>query len=533
LIKFIKKENITKVILLITTLLILISAIFIYRYINSTLSKELIRPNIYINNISIGNLTKIQAKEKVKEEINKKYRNFSLTLSFEDYSNNYTLSDVSYACDSKDAINKAYLIGREDGFINNVKQYFLNTTPIHYFTSYIYDTNKIKEIVNKVSSELNKDKDASNISVLPDRVIAHVGQSSIKVNEKKLYNDIITHIKSLDSNNINIEIKREMPFKITSERIYDLVYLPPVNAQYNYEDNKVTITKGRYGKTIDTSYIDEMLTKYKDFTVDIENIEPLIVSSILKQELFSDILSTFKTTYSLENDNDYNRSINISLAANEINNYILPPGEVFSFNKIVGPRTKEKGYQKAHVYDGGKIIYGIGGGICQVSTTLYNASLYANFEIIERNSHQFTVDYAPLGQDSSVSYGYEDYVFKNNTPYPIKIVLEIKDVTTTNKKGQIIDGKTIECTFLGTKTNEDTSYKYYYKILEMRPYTTNIQYDSLKPHTYVNILQEGRTGYIIRTIKETYVNNKKIKEKTLGYSYYQPYPQVEIHGTIN
>jgi len=533
LIKFIKKENITKVILLIATLLILISAIFIYTYINSTLSKELIRPNIYINNISIGSLTKIQAQEKLKEETNKKYRDLSLTISFEDYSNTFTLTKLSYACDAKEAINKAYLIGRKGTFNNKVKQYFLNKSPIYYSVSYIYDTNKIKEIVNKVSSELNKDKDASNISVLPDRIIAHVGQSSLKVNKEKLYDDIITHIKTLDSTNINIEVEREMPFKITSKRIYDLVYLPPINAQYSYENNKVKITKGRYGKTIDTKYIDELLTKYRDFTVDIENIKPQIVSSLLKEELFSDTLSTFRTTYPLDNDNDYNRSVNISLAANAINNYILPPGEVFSFNKIVGPRTKEKGYQLAHVYDGGKIVYGIGGGICQVSTTLYNASLYANFEIIERNAHQFTVDYAPLGQDSSVSYGYEDYVFKNNTSYPIKIVLEIKDVKTTNKEGQLIDGKTIECTFLGTKTNKDISYKYYYKILEERQYTTTIQYDSSKPNTYVSVLQEGRTGYIIRTIKETYINNEKIKEKTLGYSYYQPYPKVEIHGTIN
>jgi len=521
LIKFIKKENTTKIILFITILLILISAIFGYFYINTTLFKELIRPNVYINNISIGNLTKIQAQEKIKEETMKKYWDLPLVFSYEDYTNNYTLADVSYSCDASVAINKAYLIGREGSFINRVKKYFLNKSSIYYSVSYTFDKNKIQEIVAKISSDINKDKDNSNISVLPDRVIVHVGDKSIKVNEEKLYNDIITHIKHLDSSPIIISATCQYPFKITSKRIYDLVYVPPVNAQYSYENNKVTITKGSYGKTIDTSYINELLTKYKDFTVLIENIEPLIVSSDLKEELFSDVISTFETTYPLEDENDYNRSVNISLAANAINNYILPPGEVFSFNKIVGPRTKEKGYKQAHVYDGGKIIYGIGGGICQVSTTLYNASLYANFEIIERHSHQFTVDYAPLGQDSSISYGYEDYIFRNNTSYPIKIVFEI------------IDNKTIKCTLLGTKTNDDTSYKYYYKIIEKRPYTTTIQYDSTKPSTYIKVLQKGKEGYIIRTIKETYVNYKKIKEKTLGYSYYQPYPQIEIHGTIN
>ena len=101
------------------------------------------------------------------------------------------------------------------------------------------------------------------------------------------------------------------------------------------------------------------------------------------------------------------------------------PGETFSFNKVVGKRTIEAGYKDAPIYQDGKVVDGLAGGICQISTTLYNAVLYANLEIVERRNHQFVPSYSDPGLDATVVYGAIDFKFKNNREYPIKIICSV------------------------------------------------------------------------------------------------------------
>jgi len=104
-------------------------------------------------------------------------------------------------------------------------------------------------------------------------------------------------------------------------------------------------------------------------------------------------------------------------------------GEVFSFNDVVGPRTVANGFKIAKEYVNGKIVDGVGGGVCQVSSTLYSAVLFADLETVERQNHMFTVSYIPLGRDAAVAYNELDFKFKNNTNWPIKIVSSVKNNT--------------------------------------------------------------------------------------------------------
>ena len=101
------------------------------------------------------------------------------------------------------------------------------------------------------------------------------------------------------------------------------------------------------------------------------------------------------------------------------------PSEEFSFNKVVGKRTIEAGYKDAAIYQDGKVVDGLAGGICQISTTLFNAAVYANLEIVERRNHQFVPSYVSAGRDATVVYGTTDFRFKNTRNYPIKIVCSV------------------------------------------------------------------------------------------------------------
>jgi len=116
-----------------------------------------------------------------------------------------------------------------------------------------------------------------------------------------------------------------------------------------------------------------------------------------------------------------NRSGNLKIAADKINGTVLMPGEEFSFNEIVGKRTIEEGYRNAKIYENGQVVDGLAGGICQISSTLYNAVLLANLEITERRNHSFTTTYVPAGRDATVVYGRQDFKFKNSRTFPIKI----------------------------------------------------------------------------------------------------------------
>lgn len=138
-------------------------------------------------------------------------------------------------------------------------------------------------------------------------------------------------------------------------------------------------------------------------------------------------------------DKEENRVNNIKIAAEELDGTVIEPGEVFSFNETVGKRSKEKGYEEASIFVDGEKSKGVGGGVCQVSTTLYNAALKADLEIIERHRHSRKVSYVEEGKDAAVVYNSKDLRFKNTRDYPIEIRISVTEDeirVTLNKKSE-------------------------------------------------------------------------------------------------
>ncbi|MBS4025116.1 MAG: VanW family protein, partial [Clostridia bacterium] len=140
--------------------------------------------------------------------------------------------------------------------------------------------------------------------------------------------------------------------------------------------------------------------------------QPAIATEAIESFGINSLLGKFTTRF---NPLAENRVHNIRLAANSIDDYLIPPGAVFSFNGVVGPRTVENGYREAPVIVDNQLTIGLGGGICQVSSTLYNGVLLANLPIIERRRHSLQVDYIAVGVDATIVYHYVDLKFMNNT----------------------------------------------------------------------------------------------------------------------
>ncbi|MCH1627752.1 VanW family protein [Ferdinandcohnia quinoae] len=121
------------------------------------------------------------------------------------------------------------------------------------------------------------------------------------------------------------------------------------------------------------------------------------------------------------------RVFNIAKSANEINNIVLGPGDHFYFNSIIGNASKANGYQLATVIVNKEFVPGYGGGVCQTSSTLYNAVAEAGLEILELHHHSKSVGYVPVGKDATVAYGYKDFKFANNRPYPVVLKANVNE----------------------------------------------------------------------------------------------------------
>jgi len=185
------------------------------------------------------------------------------------------------------------------------------------------------------------------------------------------------------------------------------------------------------------------------------------------------------------------------------------PGEEFSFNEVVGPRNEKTGYKSAHVFVNGRVEDGIGGGICQATSTLYNAVLLADLEVVERRNHSFIVTYVPLGQDATAYYGGTDLRFINNTGWPIKIL-------------SWVEGNKVNCVFLGTNSTPEKTVVISTKTLSHTPYKTKYVDDPALPVGTVKKSQYGTDGFVVETYKTVKMGDKVISQKKIHTSSYKP-----------
>lgn len=226
------------------------------------------------------------------------------------------------------------------------------------------------------------------------------------------------------------------------EALFPLVLEEPVNAELVVEQEPV-ITEHQEGRQVALDEIGPLIEEkaWEDqIELPVEPLLPDVTTQNIKDKGIVEVVSRFKTEF---NAADRNRSGNIALAAESIDHTVLAPGEVFSFNNTAGPYSADRGFQSAPVYRQGTVTTGLGGGVCQASSTVYNAALLSGAEIVERHPHSLPVWYVPLARDAAVSFGGGDLRFKNSLENHLYIRMHVD-----RERG------TIEATFWGTKEKE-------------------------------------------------------------------------------
>ncbi|WP_273484675.1 VanW family protein [Desulforamulus ruminis] len=217
----------------------------------------------------------------------------------------------------------------------------------------------------------------------------------------------------------------------------ETIILPPRDAGLIINDNDtVEISPGREGRLVDINHLQQELIK--SLLTDSRSPIPLklVVAPPVRstEEVSAMGINRLLAMYSTQFDpNKVNRAYNVSVAAAALDGLTVAPREVMSFNEVVGPRSTEAGYKTAPIIVNNELVDGLGGGICQVSTTLYNAVLLANLEVVERTNHSMPITYVPIGRDATVVFDAIDFKFRNNTDYWLYIQSHVKGGTLVIK----------------------------------------------------------------------------------------------------
>jgi vancomycin resistance protein YoaR len=289
------------------------------------------------------------------------------------------------------------------------------------------------------------------------------------------------------------------------------------NANLKLSDDRrdYELVEARSGISLDRNQAREALESAQegsDAQVELRYEKPAIDAEELKAKLFKDKLGTYTTTVT----GTANRISNVRLAAEKCNGIILRKGDKFSYNKTLGERTQANGFHTAGAYLNGKTVQELGGGICQISSTLYAAVLDANLKILERHNHTFASSYIGLGMDATVSWGGPDFRFKNDKDYPIRL-----EAAYSNGKATV--------TIWGTRTDKRT-VKMVSKTEKVIPYPTVTKTSSGLKAGKTKVTQKGSDGYRVQTYREIYEGGKLVSSEKEAYSVYTPHEQIVLKG---
>lgn len=415
----------TKKIIILTALIIfllVLSTIFAVLNINNSN----IISGVFIENINISNLTK----EDAVNVINNKLKDIEdVELSYGEYNTIVKLEEIGLEISAKEAINDAISLGKTNNIIiDNYSILKANIFKTRFKLEITINQEKFEQTIKNIQAEIPQAIKEYSYDIKEDELVITNGKAGQKIIKEDLRKAIIVNIKEQFNGNekvVNIITKHEKQKEINIEKIYSEIYKEPKDAYIIEEPFELHKEEEGIDFAITMQEAKEILKEQKEtYIIPLKITEPEIGIEDLGDKLFKQTLAKYTTIYDAGNKN---RSHNIALAAKTINGTILLPGETFSYNGVLGNPSKANGYKLGTAYVGGKVVDSYGGGVCQVSSTLYNSVLYANLEIVQRYNHSYVVNYVPAGRDATVSYGGKDFKFKNTRNYPIKIVASAKN----------------------------------------------------------------------------------------------------------
>lgn len=498
------------------TSVVIVIIIFSTIFALLNIDKEKIIGGVSISGVDVSGLTQEEAKAKI-NDIYQEKKEKEIAIQYEDYETtlNPTLMEVNYEIDK--AVEEAYLIGKEDNiFVSNYKILFTLIGKKNIDVNMTLNEEVTKQNIEDIGVNLPGIIIESSYAVEEDELIITKGKAGIKVHTDELLNKVKDRLNDRNSKDDYIEIPVEYkePEPIDIDKIHDEVYTEVKDAYYTKDP--FTIYPEVEGIDFDVEAARELLKEEKEeYVIKLTITKPKITIDQIGTEAFPDQLSTFTTRYDVS---DRDRSTNLEIACQKINGKVVLAGDTFSYNQTLGPRTTAAGYRNGKVYEGGEVVDGIGGGICQISSTLYNAVLMANLEIVERRNHQFVTSYLPAGRDATVVYGAIDFKFKNTRKFPVRIVASAKNGIAT-------------VSMFGIKEENEYTFSFSTKTVGTIPSTTKYEEDATLPEGTEKVKQKGANGLKTETYITKMLNGKAVSTTLLSKDTYDAMARIIIRST--
>ena len=512
-----EKNHKKRAIIIVTAVLVIgILAIFSTIFSLLNLNNENIISGVSISGVSVSGLSKTEAMEKMKNIYDEK-KEKEIGLKYEDYetSLNPTLMEVNYKVE--DAVNKACVIGKGSNII-------INNYNILFSLIFKNNVNVDMELNEEVAKQTIQDIGVNLPGVLIDssyaiegeELIITKGKEGIVIEEDKLLEEVKKNLNDINATEDDIEIPviNKKPEEIDIDKIHEEVCKEAKDAYYTKDP--FTVYPEVEGVDFDIEEAKKILAEEKEeYRIPITITKPKITLNDIGTEAFPDKLSTFTTRYDVS---AVDRTTNLIIACGKINGKVLLPGETFSYNKTLGARTAAAGYRNAKVYENGQVVDGIGGGICQISSTLYNAVLMANLEVVERRNHQFITSYLPAGRDATVVYGMTDFKFKNTRQYPVRIVASAQNGIAT-------------VSVYGIKEENEYTFSFSTKTIASIPTSVKYEEDPTLDAGVEKVKQKGANGVKTETYITKMLDGKTVSTTLLSRDTYDAMQTIIIKGT--
>ncbi len=421
-----KKQKSNKVIPIVVSLfIVLFVMIFSVVFALFNMNNEKILKGISILGIDISDLTVEEAKTKVNNAIEERFKdeNNNLILKIGENETSVTANTFNAKFDIDNAVIEADNIGRNGNILtNNYSILFTKLFKKEIKPRLYLDDSLLSDTIKDINSKMKDAIVDNSYYIEKNNLIIVKGKAGYIIKTEELKEKIYEQISNIHTNYqiIEIPVEYKEPEPINLQKIHEEIYKEPQDAYVQKNPTVVHPEVNGVDFKISVEEAEELLKEDKEeYTIPLKITKPKKTINNLGEEAFPDLLATFSTRFDGSN---YNRNTNIKLAAKKVNGTVILPGEKFSFNTIVGSRTIEAGFKEGTAYIGGKVVPDVGGGVCQVSSTIYNTALLANMQIVERSNHMFTTGYVAASRDATVYYGSLDFVFKNSRKYPIKMV---------------------------------------------------------------------------------------------------------------
>lgn len=489
------------------------STVFAFINVNNTTFVS----GISILGIDVSGLSKDDAKQKVTDDVSNR---LSTDVIFKHNDETYTLlpSSVGGSFDIDKVIDDAYSVGRNGNIFQNnfaILNAMINSK--NFIPDFSFNSDSFDNSISQMNSNFADGIVEPSYDISGNNLIIKSGRNGNIVDSDKIKSLFVDKLIFVPYNTDSIEVPvfSKEANKIDIDAIHSEIYKEAQDASYTTNPYAVYPSSNGLDFNISIGEAKALITGDKDsYTIPLKTLYPNVKTSDIGIEAFPDLLSSYSTSFTSSSSN---RATNVSLATNKINGKVLMPGEVFSFNGTVGKRTPQAGFKVAGVYMNGQVATDYGGGICQVSSTLYNAVLRANLEIVDRSNHMFEVGYVPIGTDATVSWGAPDFKFKNSRSYPIKIV-----TSSSNRKCVV--------KFYGLKESEE----YDIEIVSYRtgsvPYRTTYTTDSSLAAGQQKVIQRGSNGAKSVAYRIRKKNGQVISKELLSKDTYDPHNQIIAVG---